>query len=78
MSQQPEIDLDVRIAGFNVELKKLLGKYQLGLVGEAFLQDGIIKARAAVVEDSKPKIEAPVVEINDDGKPEAKADEPKA
>ena len=72
-----EEDLQERIAGFNVALQQLLGKYELGLASQAqLLPDGRIgsspvlvsarkkvvsEATGAVATEEAPKVEGGVV-----------------
>jgi hypothetical protein len=56
VAQAPQVanDLEARVKGFNEELMPLLGKYKLGLGGQAFLTtDGRIAARPFIFDDSQ-------------------------
>lgn len=65
--------LDVRVAAFNVELKALLGKYELALGAEAVIQDGKVLAKPIVVDDRKEKVETKSAAPTADGKTETPA-----
>lgn len=77
---QPEADLDERLTKFNTELGPLLGKYELGLAGEAGIApNGTIIARAVVVSTRGKKVEKEVQPETPSGAtPAPKMDNPDA
>ncbi len=55
-------DINERVAAFNVELKVLLGKYELGLGAEARITDkGVIVADPRVLDARGAKAAAPEI-----------------
>lgn len=51
------LTLQERVGRFNDELKPLLGKYELGLTAEAFVQNGSVLAAPKVVDArAKPEV----------------------
>ncbi len=56
-------DINERVAAFNVELKVLLGKYELGLGAEARITDkGLIVADPRVLDARGAKSTPPAIE----------------
>lgn len=56
------LTLQERVNRFNDELKALLGKYELGLVAEAYVQNGSVLAAPKVV-DARAKPDAVESEV---------------